>query len=180
VAAEGFSTNTADKNAMGQDAYRHCCFKAGNQSVASPARLRTPRDKRDDEIMVRQKARRTMISRFWFSHQRKETAMKFTTIALATAFALSGMSAFAQGGPNGTASGATSLSGTGPSTSGGDSAGAAGSTAGGNFNSPGGGNAMGRVSAGYGGPNGTAGGPTSLSGTGPSTSGGDSAGAVRR
>jgi hypothetical protein len=29
VAAQGFSANTADKNAMGQDAYRQCCFKAG-------------------------------------------------------------------------------------------------------------------------------------------------------
>jgi len=26
---KGFSANTADKNAMGQDAYRQCCFKAG-------------------------------------------------------------------------------------------------------------------------------------------------------
>src|SRR5438067_8851490 len=29
VAAQGFSANTADKNAMGQDAYRQCCLKAG-------------------------------------------------------------------------------------------------------------------------------------------------------
>jgi hypothetical protein len=29
VAAQGFSANTADKNAMGQDVYRQCCFKAG-------------------------------------------------------------------------------------------------------------------------------------------------------
>jgi hypothetical protein len=29
VASQGFSANTADKNAMGQDAYRQCCFKAG-------------------------------------------------------------------------------------------------------------------------------------------------------
>jgi hypothetical protein len=29
VAAQGFAANTADKNAMGQDAYRQCCFKAG-------------------------------------------------------------------------------------------------------------------------------------------------------
>jgi len=29
VAAQGFSANTSDKNAMGQDAYRQCCFKAG-------------------------------------------------------------------------------------------------------------------------------------------------------
>jgi hypothetical protein len=29
VAAQGFSANTADKNAVGQDAYRQCCFKAG-------------------------------------------------------------------------------------------------------------------------------------------------------
>ena len=29
VAAVGFSANTADKNAVGQDAYRQCCFKAG-------------------------------------------------------------------------------------------------------------------------------------------------------
>jgi hypothetical protein len=29
VAAQGFSANTADKNAMGQDAYRQCCHKAG-------------------------------------------------------------------------------------------------------------------------------------------------------
>src|ERR1700750_486618 len=52
----------------------------------------------------------------------KESTMKLTTIALASAFALSGTFAFAQaGGPNGTAGGPTSLSGTGPSTSGGDS-----------------------------------------------------------
>ena len=25
----GFSANTADRNAVGQDAYRKCCFKAG-------------------------------------------------------------------------------------------------------------------------------------------------------
>lgn len=29
ASASGFSGNTADKNAMGQDAYRQCCFKAG-------------------------------------------------------------------------------------------------------------------------------------------------------
>jgi hypothetical protein len=29
VAATGFSANTADKNAVGLDAYRQCCFKAG-------------------------------------------------------------------------------------------------------------------------------------------------------
>ena len=29
VAAQGFAANTADKNAMGQDAYRQCCYKAG-------------------------------------------------------------------------------------------------------------------------------------------------------
>ncbi len=29
VAAVGFSANNADKNAVGQDAYRQCCFKAG-------------------------------------------------------------------------------------------------------------------------------------------------------
>ena len=29
VAAQGFSAGIADKNAMGQDAYRQCCFKAG-------------------------------------------------------------------------------------------------------------------------------------------------------
>jgi len=29
VAAQGFSANASDKNAMGQDAYRQCCFKAG-------------------------------------------------------------------------------------------------------------------------------------------------------
>jgi len=29
VASQGFSANFADKNAMGQDAYRQCCFKAG-------------------------------------------------------------------------------------------------------------------------------------------------------
>ena len=29
VAAQGFSASIADKNAMGQDAYRQCCFKAG-------------------------------------------------------------------------------------------------------------------------------------------------------
>jgi len=29
AAAVGFSATGADKNAMGQDAYRQCCFKAG-------------------------------------------------------------------------------------------------------------------------------------------------------
>jgi hypothetical protein len=29
AAASGFAGNTADRNAMGQDAYRQCCFKAG-------------------------------------------------------------------------------------------------------------------------------------------------------
>ena len=29
VAAIGFSPTTGDKNAVGQDAYRQCCFKAG-------------------------------------------------------------------------------------------------------------------------------------------------------
>jgi hypothetical protein len=29
VAAQGFAANTADKNAMGMDAYRQCCQKAG-------------------------------------------------------------------------------------------------------------------------------------------------------
>jgi hypothetical protein len=29
VAAQGFSANTAEKNAMGLDAYRQCCQKAG-------------------------------------------------------------------------------------------------------------------------------------------------------
>jgi len=29
VADQGFGANTSDKNAMGQDAYRQCCFKAG-------------------------------------------------------------------------------------------------------------------------------------------------------
>ena len=29
VAAIGFNPNAADKNAVGQDAYRQCCFKAG-------------------------------------------------------------------------------------------------------------------------------------------------------
>jgi hypothetical protein len=29
VPAQGFSANTADKNAAGLDAYRQCCFKAG-------------------------------------------------------------------------------------------------------------------------------------------------------
>jgi hypothetical protein len=29
VASQGFSANFADKNAMGQDAYRQYCFKAG-------------------------------------------------------------------------------------------------------------------------------------------------------
>jgi hypothetical protein len=29
VAAVGFNPTTADKNAVGQDAYRQCCFKAG-------------------------------------------------------------------------------------------------------------------------------------------------------
>jgi hypothetical protein len=29
VAAQGFAANTADKNAVGLDAYRQCCQKAG-------------------------------------------------------------------------------------------------------------------------------------------------------
>jgi hypothetical protein len=29
TAASGFAGNVADRNAMGQDAYRQCCFKAG-------------------------------------------------------------------------------------------------------------------------------------------------------
>jgi hypothetical protein len=29
VAAQGIGANTAEKNAMGQDAYRQCCYKAG-------------------------------------------------------------------------------------------------------------------------------------------------------
>ena len=29
VAAVGFSAQNTDKNAVGQDAYRQCCFKAG-------------------------------------------------------------------------------------------------------------------------------------------------------
>jgi hypothetical protein len=29
VAAQGFAANTADKNAVGMDAYRQCCYKAG-------------------------------------------------------------------------------------------------------------------------------------------------------
>jgi hypothetical protein len=29
VTSQGFSANFADRNAMGQDAYRQCCFKAG-------------------------------------------------------------------------------------------------------------------------------------------------------
>jgi hypothetical protein len=29
VASQGFSANTAEKNAMGLDAYRQCCQKAG-------------------------------------------------------------------------------------------------------------------------------------------------------
>ncbi len=29
VAAQGVNANIGDKNAMGQDAYRQCCFKAG-------------------------------------------------------------------------------------------------------------------------------------------------------
>jgi hypothetical protein len=29
VAAQGVGANIGDKNAMGQDAYRQCCFKAG-------------------------------------------------------------------------------------------------------------------------------------------------------
>jgi hypothetical protein len=29
VAAQGFAANTADKNAVGTDAYRQCCYKAG-------------------------------------------------------------------------------------------------------------------------------------------------------
>ena len=29
VSAIGFNPNTADKNAVGMDAYRQCCYKAG-------------------------------------------------------------------------------------------------------------------------------------------------------
>jgi hypothetical protein len=105
--------------------------------------------------------------------------MKLTTIALASAFALSGTFAFAQaGGPNGTAGGPTSLSGTGPSTSGGDSPGAVGR------NAPAAGGSMSRgttgSAAGYqpcDNPNGCPGGPTSLSGTGSSQFGGSTPGA---
>lgn len=99
--------------------------------------------------------------------------MKLTTIALASAFALSGTFAFAQ---NGTAGGPTSLSGTGSSTSGGNSAGPV----------PAGPGAWGPVSGGTTGravgnqpcdnPNGCPGGPTSLSGTGSSQFGGSSSG----
>ena len=109
----------------------------------------------------------------------KELAMKLATIALTSAFALSGTFAFAQaGGPNGTAGGPTSLSGTGPSTSGGDSPGAVGRNApaaGGSMSGGTTGSAAGSQPCDN--PNGCPGGPTSLSGTGSSQFGGSSPGA---
>jgi hypothetical protein len=104
--------------------------------------------------------------------------MKLATILLASAFALSGTSAFSQaGGANGTAGGPTTLSGTGTSTMGGDTAGAVPSNpppAGGSMSGGTTGSATGNQ--GYGNPNGTAGGPTSLSGTGSSQFGGSVSG----
>jgi hypothetical protein len=107
--------------------------------------------------------------------------MKLTTMALASAFVLSGTFAFAQaGGPNGTAGGPTSLSGTGPSTSGGDSPGAvgrnvpAGPAAGGSMSGGTTGSAAGNQPCDN--PNGCPGGPSSLSGTGSSQFGGSSPG----
>jgi hypothetical protein len=109
---------------------------------------------------------------------KKESAMKLTTIVLASAFVVSGTFAFAQGGnPNGTAGGPTSLSGTGPSTSGGDTPGAVGSSgpaAGGSMSGGTTGSAAGNQPCDN--PNGCPGGPTSLSGTGSSQYGGSSPG----
>jgi serine protease autotransporter len=108
---------------------------------------------------------------------RKGMTMKVASIALATAFALSGTVALAQ---NGTAGGPTSLSGTGPSNIGGQESSDVGNRAP-NPNpnyTTGSSNSMGSGNAGYGSPNGTAGGPTSLSGTGPSNIGGQDPGAV--
>jgi hypothetical protein len=104
--------------------------------------------------------------------------MKLTTIALASAFAMSGTFAFAQSGnPNGTAGGPTSLSGTGPSTSGGSTPGAVDS------GGPAVGGPMGGITTGSAAgsqpcdnPNGCPGGPTSLSGTGSSQFGGSTPG----
>ena len=108
--------------------------------------------------------------------------MKLTTIALASAFALSGTFAFAQaGGPNGTAGGPTSLSGTGPSTSGGDSPGAVGRSgpaAGGSMSGGTTGSAAGNHPCDN--PNGCPGGPTSLSGTGSSQFGGSTPGSRQK
>jgi hypothetical protein len=61
----------------------------------------------------------------------KESAMKFTTAILASAFVVSGTCAFAQGygNPNGSPTSYGSLSGTGPSTFGGSSPGMSGSSA---------------------------------------------------
>ena len=101
--------------------------------------------------------------------------MKLTTIALASAFALSGTFAFAKaGGPNGAAGGPTSLSGTGPSTSGGDSPGAVGR--GGPPGPAAGGSTVGAGNVSCDNPNGCPGGPTSLSGTGSSQFGGSTPG----
>jgi hypothetical protein len=113
---------------------------------------------------------------------RRNWPMKLTTIALASAFALSGTFAFAQaGGPNGTAGGPTSLSGTGPSTSGGDSPGAVGRNtpaAGGSMSGGTTGSAVGNQPCDS--PNGCPGGPTSLSGTGSSQFGGSTPGGPGR
>jgi hypothetical protein len=112
---------------------------------------------------------------------RRNWPMKLTTIALASAFALSGTFAFAQAGnqdcgPNGCPGGPTSLSGTGPSTYGGSSAGAVGN----NAPAPGGSMGGGTTGSAAGnqdcGPNGCPGGPTSLSGTGSSQFGGSTPG----
>jgi hypothetical protein len=108
--------------------------------------------------------------------------MKLTTIALASAFALSGTLAFAQaGGANGTAGGPTSLSGTGTSTMGGDTAGAVGRSgpaASGSMSGGTTGSAAGNQPCDN--PNGCPGGPTSLSGTGSSQFGGSSPGTSGR
>ena len=103
--------------------------------------------------------------------------MKLTTIALASAFALSGSFAFAQSS-NGTAGGATTLSGTGSSSMGGDTAGAVGrngpSSAGGSMSGGTTGSAAGNQPCDN--PNGCPNGPTSLSGTGSSQFGGSTPG----
>jgi hypothetical protein len=106
--------------------------------------------------------------------------MKFTTIALAAAFALSGTFAFAQSS-NGTAGGGTTLSGTGTSSMGGDTAGAVGRNgpvAGGSMGGGTTGSAAGNQPCDN--PNGCPNGATSLSGTGSSQFGGSSPGSSGR